>query len=127
MKIDLKKLSQDRKEFSVKYKDGENFADFSGCFFSESSFLVVDGKINGKIEVICDISSEKFFDDFNEDVKIKVVEGSYKGFDEVYDIIEADSNIFDFESFLIDEIELFRNDYHKKQELSTKEFIVENL
>ncbi len=127
MKVDLRKLSKDSRDFAIEYKKGENFAHFSGCFFSESSFLVVDGKINGKIEVVCDVSGEKFFDELNEEVKIKVVEGSYKGFDEVYDIIETDSNIFDFESFLEGEIESFKNDYHKKQELSAEEFIVENI
>ncbi len=127
MKIDLRKLPKEKKEFSIEYKEGENFAHFSGCSFSESSFLVVDGKINGKIEVVCDVSGEKFFDLLDEEVKIKVVEGTYKGFDEVYDIIEADGNIFDFESFLEGEIESFKNDYHKKQELSTEEFIIENI
>ena len=37
------------------------------------------------------------------------------------------TNGFDFESFLHGEIELFRNDYHKKEEISDKEFVFENL
>jgi hypothetical protein len=127
MKVDLRKLSKDSRDFAIEYKEGENFAHFSGCFFLRPPFLVVDGKINGKIEVVCDVSGDKFFDELNEEVKIKVVEGLHNGFDEVYDIVESNGNIFDFESFLIDEIESFKNDYHKKQELSTEEFIIENI
>jgi hypothetical protein len=127
MKVDLKKVPKENKEFSVEYRDGEDFAHFCGYFFGKPPFLVVEGKIDGKIEVNCDISGEKFFDQFKEEVKIKVVEGSYKGFDEVYDIIESDGSVFDFEAFLKDEVEIFKNDYHKKEELEDKEFILENL
>jgi hypothetical protein len=127
MKIDLRKLSKDKRDFVIEYKEGEDFAHFSGCCFGETSFLVVDGKINGKIEVVCDVSGEKFFDTLSEDVKIKVVEGTYKGFDEVYDIVETSGSIFDFETFLMDEIEIFKNDYHKLEKLVNSEFILENL
>ncbi len=127
MKVDLRKLPKENKEFVIEYKNGNSFAKFSGVCFRVSSFLVADGNIEGKIEVVCDVSGETFLDDFAENVKIKVIEGSYKGFDEEYDIVEVDSNIFDFESFLEGEVEIFKNDYHKKQELEDKEFILENL
>lgn len=127
MKVDLRKLPKGDREFAVEYRDGDSFAHFSGSFSSKSSFLVVDGTISGKIEVVCDISGEKFFDELFEEVKIKVVEGSYRGFDELYDIIETDSNIFDFLSFLESEIESFKSGYHKKQEFLTQEFLVENI
>lgn len=127
MKIDLKKLSKERKEFSIEVSEGEDFAHFSGHFYFDTPFLVVEGRIKGKIEVICDLSGEKFFDELDEEVKIKVVDGSYKGFDEVYDIIEVEGGVFEVESFVRDEMELFRNDYHKKDGESTQEFIIENL
>jgi len=127
MKVDLRKLPKENKEFVIEYKNGNSFAKFSGVCFRVTSFLVADGNIEGKIEVVCDVSGETFLDDFTENVKIKVIEGSYKGFDEEYDIVEVDSNIFDFESFLEGEVEIFKNDYHKKQELEDKEFILENL
>ncbi len=115
MKIDLKKLPKERQDFSVEYRDSDGEAYFSGNFFPKTPFLVVEGKIEGSIEVVCDLSGEKFFDKLSDDIKIKVVEGPYKGFDEIYDIIESDEGVFDFESFLAGEIELFKNDYHKKE------------
>ncbi len=118
MKIDLKKLPKERQDFSVEYKNSDGEACFIGSFFSKTPFLVVEGKIEGSIEVVCDLSGEKFFDKLSDDIKIKVVEGPYKGFDEVYDIIESDDGVFDFESFLVEEIELFKNDYHKKNVIS---------
>ena len=118
MKIDLKKLPKERQDFSVEYKNSDGEACFIGSFFSKTPFLVVEGKIEGSIEVVCDLSGEKFFDKLGDDIKIKVVEGPYKGFDEVYDIIESDDGVFDFESFLVEEIELFKNDYHKKNVIS---------
>ena len=127
MKVDLRKLPKEQKEFSLEYKNGEDFAQFNGSFYGKPPFLVITGNIQGKIKVACDISGEEFFDTLNEDVKIKVVEGIHKGFDEEYDIVENDDSMFDFESFLIGEIELFRNDYHKKEETDEKEFVFENL
>ena len=127
MKIDLRKLPKEKREFSLDVKDGEDFANFTGCFYLESPFLVVDGRIHGQVNVICDTSGEWFADKLDEDVKIKVIEGSYKGFDELYDIIEVDGDIFDVELFIKDEMELFRNDYHKKVDSSPKELIIENL
>lgn len=127
MKVDLRKLPKEQKEFCVEYKNTDEFAKFCGVCSKDGAFLVADGNIKGKIEVICDVSGETFLDDFAENVRIKVIEGSYKGFDEEYDIIESDSNIFDFEAFLKDEIEIFKNDYHKKEELKDSEFVFENL
>lgn len=117
MKIDLKKPPKEKKEFNVEYKDGISSASFVGVFFYKAPFLVVEGSLKGNIEVVCDLSGEKFFDELDDDIKIKVVEGAFKGFDELYDIIESDDGVFDFDSFLEGEIELFKNDYHKKEEV----------
>lgn len=127
MKVDLRKLPKEQKEFSLDYKNGEDFAQFKGSFYGKPPFLVITGNIQGKIRVTCDISGEHFFDNLDEDVNVKVVEGVYKGFDEEYDIIENEGSIFDFESFLSDEVELFKNDYHKKEQTNDKEFVLENL
>lgn len=127
MKVDLRKLPKEQKKFSFDYKNGEDFAQFNGSFYGKPPFLVITGNIQGKIKVTCDISGEEFFDTLGEDIKIKVVEGVHKGFDEEYDIVENDGSLFDFESFLSTEIELFRNDYHKKEETGEKEFVFENL
>lgn len=117
MKIDLRKPPKERKEFCIEYKNGEDFAVFSGFFSFKLPFLIIDGEIKGKISVVCDVSGEPFTDEMIEEIKIKAVEGEHKGFDEEYDIVELEAPVFDFESFLKDEIELFRGGYHKKTEL----------
>ena len=121
MKIDLEKLPKERKDFSVKLSGEFGEAEFFGSYFKEGSFLVINGAVKGDISVTCDVSGEQFNDSLDEQIKIKAVKGSYKGFDEEYDIIECDSGIFDFEAFLEDEIKMFQNDYHKKQELGNGE------
>lgn len=121
MKIDLEKLPRERKDFYIKLSGDFGEAEFFGFYFKDGSFLAIDGAIKGDISVICDISGERFVDILDEKLKIKVTNGSYKGFDEEYDIVECDSGIFDFEAFLEDEIKMFQNDYHKKQEFGNGE------
>lgn len=117
MKIDLNKPPKERKEFIIDYKEGASTASFVGVFFYKAPFLVVEGKLKGNIEVVCDLSGKKFFDELDDDIKIKVTDGVFKGFDELYDIIESEDGVFDFDSFLADEVELFKNDYHKQEEV----------
>ena len=121
MKIDLEKLPRERKDFYIKLSGDFGEAEFCGFYFKDGSFLAIDGAIRGDIYVICDISGERFVDILDEKLKIKVTNGSYKGFDEEYDRVECDSGIFDFEAFLEDEIRMFQNDYQKKQEFGNGE------
>ena len=82
--------------------------------------FIIEGKLQGNIEVECIKCLKKFKKNINEDVKFKIVTSPYKGFDEEYDIIEMEK--FDIEEILKSEIESIKNDYNVCDECKKEEF-----
>jgi uncharacterized metal-binding protein YceD (DUF177 family) len=85
----------------------------------DGTFLI-EGRLEGNIEVECIKCLKTFKKEINEDVKFKIVTPPYKGFDEEYDIIEMEK--FDVEELLKSEIESIKNDYNICNECKTQEF-----
>jgi len=82
--------------------------------------FIVEGKLEGKVEVKCIKCLKKFNKEIGEGIKFKVVKPPYDGFDEEYDIIEMEK--FDQLELLKSEVELIRNDYNVCKECKDKEF-----
>jgi len=82
--------------------------------------FIIEGRLQGSIEVECIKCLKTFEKDIDEDVKFKIVTPPYKGFDEEYDIIEMEK--FDVEELLKSEIESVKNDYNVCNECKTEEF-----
>ena len=82
--------------------------------------FIIEGKLEGKVEVECIKCLKKFDKEINEEVKFKVVKPPYEGFDEEYDIIEMEK--FDQLELLKSEVELIKNDYNVCKECQNKEF-----
>ena len=90
---------------SIKLKDG--------------TFLI-EGRLEGSIEVECIKCLKTFKKVIDEDVKFKIVTPPYEGFDSEYDIIEMEK--FDVEELLNSEIESIKNDYNICNECKAQEF-----
>jgi len=82
--------------------------------------FIVEGTLQGEIEVECIKCLNKFKKNVNEDVKFKIVKPPFKGFDEEYDIIEMEK--FDAEELLKSETESIKNDYNVCSECRDEEF-----
>jgi len=85
----------------------------------DGAFLI-EGRIEGSIEVECIKCLKTFKKAINEDVKFKIVAPPYEGFDSEYDIIEMEK--FNVEELLNSEIESIKNDYNICDECKVKEF-----
>ncbi|WP_456470763.1 YceD family protein [Caminibacter sp.] len=82
--------------------------------------IVINGKLEGMVEVECVKCLKPFKKEINEEVKFKVVKPPYEGFDEEYDIIEQEK--YDLEEILKSEIESIKNDYNICDECKNEEF-----
>lgn len=114
MKIDLRKQSSEIRQFRSVYSSADGEVTFEGQCRKKDGFVIVEGRIVGRCEVVCDITGVVFFDTLDEEVKLKLVSDAYKGFDVEFDIIECDDEVFDCDIFLQEEIESFRLGYHRQ-------------
>ncbi len=82
---------------------------------------IIQGKIEGEIEVECVKCLNIFKKSINEEVKFKIVKPPYNGFDKEYDIIEQEK--LDIDEILKSEIESIKSDFSNVCEsCKTKEF-----
>lgn len=115
MKIDISKPHREKTAIDYKYETPDAKVGFIGTYKKEGQFLVLSGVLTGSVKVVCDVTGEDFYDSIDEDIKIKFTSEIYNGFDEKFDIIELDSEMLDFDSFLQDEIESFKLGFHRKE------------
>jgi len=85
----------------------------------DGTFLI-EGKLEGDVEVECIKCLKPFKKHIEENVKFKIVKPPYKGFDEEYDVIEMEK--YDSEEILKSEIESIKNDYNICNKCKTQEF-----
>lgn len=108
MKIDLKKITTNLKDFSMV---NERDISFSGKFFRTKDNLInIEAMICGKEMLICDRCGKEFESELNEEILVSISEGIYSGDED--DVIEVFSNELDFDEILTSEIELIKSDYH---------------
>ena len=87
---------------------------------SKDGSFILEGKLQGEVEVECIKCLQTFYKEINENVKFKIVKPPYKGFDEEYDIIEMEK--FDPVELLKSEIESVKNDYNICDKCKEEEF-----
>jgi len=84
-------------------------------------YYLIEGKLEGEVEVECVKCLKTFKKHIDEEVKYKVVKPPFNGFDEKYDIIEQEK--LDIDEILKSEIELIKNEYSNIcDECKNKEF-----
>jgi hypothetical protein len=108
LKIELRKIPFNPKEFETEF----NGLKLKGVFFKEKQNLAkIEAKLSGKIEVDCNKCADSFIKNIDEDLKLIITDKIYNGFDEIYDVIEINSNIIDFDDIIMSEIESHKLDF----------------
>ena len=82
---------------------------------SSSSLIKLSAILKGEIELICDLSGEKYFQTLNESLDFLLSDGIVNLNDgHLQDIIECENGIIDLQEILRSELEMIRCDYHIK-------------
>ena len=87
-----------------------NSLKLKGSSQKEQNALLIDGELEGFVEVECIKCLNSFKREIKEEVHFKIVKPPFNGFDEKYDIIEQEN--FNLDELLKSEIELIRQDYN---------------
>jgi len=107
LKIEFRKITKDKKPFSIE-KEG---VVFSGSFKKVSNSIVeIDYSIKGNILHACDGCADDFELNICEKSLLEVSDGAYKG--DNIDIFESFSGFVDFDEIFQSEIEAIKSDYH---------------
>jgi len=80
---------------------------------TKRDFVLLNGHMSGKVEVLCDLCAEPFDIMLDEDVRLLLYNGIYNGADSQYDIIEIENSIIEMRELLHSEKELIKSDYHR--------------
>lgn len=124
MKIDFKKITRETKPFELKR---ENIS-FCGTFQKDSLGLVqIDGTLSGELQVVCDRCGKEFLTPISDEVHIKVSDGSYKGEEREYDVIESYDGFVDFDYIFESEVESLKSGYYYCDECAGKNEIEQEL
>ena len=108
MKIELKKIPFNPKEFETSYEG----MSLKGVFYKENHNLAkIEATLSGEVEVDCNRCATTFTRKINEDLKLIITDKIYNGFNEEYDVIEINSNIIDFDDIITSEIESIKLDF----------------
>ena len=108
MKIEFRKIPFQKKEFQT---DFQNLT-LKGVFFKETPNIAkIEAILNGEIEVECIKCASPFIKTINEELKLIITDRVFNGFDEIYDVIEINSNIIDFDDIITSEIESEKLDF----------------
>jgi len=107
LKIEFRKITKDKKPFSLEDKG----VVFSGNFKRVSNSIVgIEYDLKGKTTHSCDGCAEDFELEICETSSLEVSDGAYSG--ENIDIFESFSGFVDFDEIFQSEMEAFKSDYH---------------
>ena len=82
---------------------------------SSSNLIELSAVLKGEIELICDLSGEKYFRTLNENLDFLLSDGIVNlNNGHFQDIIECENGIIDLQEILRSELEMIRCDYHIK-------------
>ena len=109
MKIEFKKVPTTKKELETSF----NSVKIEGTFCRISSSLVkIEANLKGIIDIDCSRcgSSEPF--SLDEQLKLLLSDGVYKGDDEEFLVIEIENSLIDFDEIIESELNSIKSDYH---------------
>jgi hypothetical protein len=114
MKIELRKINKTPLDFEIE----SNKITFKGYLQYHSGKLVLlNAKLQGKIDTQCDLCAKDIELDVNEDVEFFISDGVYSDEQDLdLDVVESLNSIADVEELLNSEIELIKSDYHSCKE-----------
>lgn len=108
MKIDFKKIPQEKKEFSTFL----NSVKIEGTFCRISSSLVkIEANLIGNIELDCSRCGALETLDINEELKLLLSDGVFKGNEGEFLVIEIENSLIDFDEIIQSEVNSIKSDY----------------
>ena len=109
MKIEFKKVPTTKKELETSF----NSVKIEGTFCRISSSLVkIEAILTGDIEIDCSRCAYTKPFSLNENLKLLLSDGVYKGDDEEFLVIEIENSLIDFDEIIESELNSIRSDYH---------------
>lgn len=113
MKVDFKKLTKNKKEFSLEYsKEGSSLV-FSGTFFKNIYGLMeIEGRIKGTLNRSCDVCGEDASQVIDESVVLYASDTFYNS-ETFLDVIEFLEGQADFEEIFEGEVESLKTLYFR--------------
>jgi hypothetical protein len=109
MKIEFKKIPQEKKEFNTSL----NSVKIEGTFCRISSSLVkIEASLIGNIEIDCSRCGALDTLVVNEELKLLLSDGIYKGDDEEFLVIEIENSLIDFDELIESELNSIRSEYY---------------
>jgi len=125
MKIEFKKVPQQKKELEVVF----NSVKIEGTFCRISQTLIkIEAKLIGNIDIDCSRCGDVSPLNLNEELKIILSDGVFKGEEDEFVVIEIESGLIDFDEIIQSELSSIKSDYFicnkcaKDNSLFEKEF-----
>ena len=109
MKIEFKKIPQEKKEFNTSL----NSVKIEGTFCRISSSLVkIEASLIGNIEIDCSRCGALDTLVVNEELKLLLSDGVFKGDEDEFLVIEIENSLIDFDELIESELNSIRSEYY---------------
>jgi len=113
LKINFKKVTKNKGDFSLDFGGDKDSLRFEGVYFKNSYGLVeIEAKIVGELFRECDICGEEKKSQIEEALVLYVSDSLYKS-EEFLDVIEFLDGIIDFDMLFESEIESIKAQYFR--------------
>ncbi|MGE4381811.1 MAG: hypothetical protein AB7D41_01280 [Arcobacter sp.] len=117
MKIEFKKVPQIRKELLTEF----NSVKIEGTFCRISPSLVkIDAVLKGNTEINCCRCGITEVIEVDEELRLLLSDGIYKGNEEEYLVIEVEDSLIDFDEIIESELNSIKSDYYICEECSSQ-------
>ena len=109
MKIEFKKIPQEKKEFNTSL----NSVKIEGTFCRISQSLVkIDAVLKGSTDIDCCRCGITEQIEVDEELQLLLSDGLYKGDESEYLLIEVENSLIDFNEIIESELNSIKSDYH---------------
>lgn len=119
MKIEVRKISQEPKKFSLNLKDLDFDINVNGVIAKfKNTLLKIEANLSGKMNLICDKSGEEYIKKIDTNLTLFANNGIWDSnhIDDDFDVIEFFDNYIDLDSIFLSEIESIKLEYHSKED-----------
>ncbi len=119
MRIQARKIYSTPKSFSLE-KDGVRLrGELKEAKQSKKGLFILQGRLEGKIKLVCDISGEEYEKELDEELVLYISDGLWDTQSQsldTFDVIEFFDGFIDLDFILQSEIQSIKLDYHHKGE-----------
>lgn len=110
MRVEFKKIGSSKREF---FYEIDNIKLSGDIYKKDANLVVVTAKIEGLVELLCDMCLNPISKEIKEDIVLYVSDGLYtQNEDEFLEVVEFFDGFLDFDELAKSELELIKSDYH---------------